>query len=154
MFDRNKTVRYYFNNKALKGFVSMADIYCMENNKDRRKNPRVSVYNPISYVCKDAIGNILEQNIGVVRDVSQSGIQIETFQMIQSKYIFLIFVDTENKQVEAQGETVYCKKIESGKYRIGIRLQGLTEAKLQFLRALIKSYHYQKEATRLNVSSR
>jgi hypothetical protein len=45
---------------------------------ERRKHPRVKVYYPISYVCTDKNGSIVQQNIGVVLNNSQSGILIET----------------------------------------------------------------------------
>ena len=124
----------------------------MENTVEKRKHPRVQVYSPISYLCEDSSGNILEQNMGVARDVSLAGMQIETFQMIQSKYIVLMFSDFKQKILEARGEIAYCKKIGAGKYRIGIKFQGTTQANLNFLRALVKSYHYQKETARESIS--
>jgi hypothetical protein len=80
----------------------------MENTVEKRKHPRVQVYSPISYLCEDSSGNILEQNMGVARDVSLAGMQIETFQMIQSKYIVLMFSDFKQKILEARGEIAYC----------------------------------------------
>ena len=99
------------------------------------------------------MGNILEQNMGVARDVSLSGMQLETFYMIHSKNIVLMFSDLEQKILEARGETAYCKKIRNGKYRIGIKFQGTTETNLEFVKALVKSYHYNKETAQENISS-
>jgi hypothetical protein len=72
----------------------------MGNTAEKRKHPRVQVYSPISYLCEDSMGNILEQNMGVARDVSLSGMQLETFYMIQSKNIVLMFSDFEQKILE------------------------------------------------------
>jgi len=122
------------------------------DNQGKRKYPRVPVYTPLSYICEDSEGNSLEQNMGAVRDVSQTGIQIETFQMIQSKYIFLMSVDLENKAIEARGEVVYCRKNESGKYMTGIKLQGSAKDNIKFVSKIVKFYHYQKDTPRVNNS--
>jgi hypothetical protein len=124
----------------------------MENTVEKRKHPRVQVYTPISYQCEDSSGNILEQNMGVARDVSLTGVQIETYQMIQSKIVVLMFSDYKQQLLQARGKTVYCKKIGKGKYKTGIKLKGSTEANLEFLKALVKSYHYGKETARENIS--
>jgi len=39
---------------------------------ERRKHPRVKVYHPISYVCTDGNDCIVQQNMGVVLNISQS----------------------------------------------------------------------------------
>ena len=45
---------------------------------ERRKYPRVKVYYPISYVCMDKNGRIVQENMGVALNISQSGILVET----------------------------------------------------------------------------
>ena len=41
---------------------------------DRRKFPRVKVFNPVHYDCVDKDGNLLVQNMGLALDISQNGI--------------------------------------------------------------------------------
>ena len=120
--------------------------------KERRKYSRVQIFDPISYLSKDSKGRVLGYNIAVVRNVSQTGIQIETFQAISSDSISLMFFDLDSKEIEIKGEVIYCTKNDSGQYNIGIRLVGTTVENLQFIKALVKSYHYQKEKSRLVVS--
>ena len=120
--------------------------------KERRKYSRVQIYDPISYLSKDSKGKVLGYNIAVVRNVSQTGIQIETFQAISSDNISLMFFDLANKEIEIKGEVVYCTKNDAGQYNIGIRLVGTAAENLQFIKALVKSYHYQKEKSRLVIS--
>jgi hypothetical protein len=59
---------------------------------DRRKFPRVKIFNPISYDCVDKEGIRLDQNMGIALDISQNGILLETAKKIESKNIFLLFV--------------------------------------------------------------
>jgi hypothetical protein len=120
--------------------------------EERRKNPRVEIYSPISYLCKDSKGDITEQNIGIVRNVSQSGIQIETFQEIQTEFVTLIFLGSDRNQVQARGKVVYCRKSNSGQFNIGIKFQETAERNIGLIRALIRSYHYSKDKSRLKIS--
>jgi len=122
------------------------------NNKERRKYPRVPVFTPISYICEDAEGNSLHQNMGVARNVSQTGIQIEPIQMIKSKYILVMFVDLKKKQIETRGEVVYCKNNELGKYITGIKLQGSEKDIIKFVGEIVRFYHYQKDTPRAIIS--
>jgi hypothetical protein len=124
----------------------------MKKDKEKRKYPRVRIYSPISYICEDSEGNSLEQNMAVARDVSQSGIQIETFHMIQSNYILLMFLDLDNDLIEARGRVIYCKKVEPRKYRTGINLQGSNRDNIKFVRELVKSFHYKKETSQMKIT--
>jgi hypothetical protein len=120
--------------------------------KERRKYSRVQIFDPISYLSKDPKGKVIGYNIAVVRNVSQTGIQIETFQAISSDNISLMFFDLSNKEIQVKGEVIYCAKNDYGQYNIGINLVGTAFENLQFIKALVKSYHYQKEKLRLNIA--
>jgi hypothetical protein len=120
---------------------------------ERRKYPRVQIYEPISYLCKDSKGNILEKNIGIARNVSQFGIQIESVQKIQSEYTSLMYCDLDKNQLEIKGKIIYCRMNESGQFNIGIKLEETIEENIQFVKALVKSYFYQKKSSRLVISS-
>jgi c-di-GMP-binding flagellar brake protein YcgR len=120
--------------------------------EERRKYPRVEIYSPISYICKDSKGDIKEQNIGIVRNVSQSGIQIETVQKIQSEFVTLIFLGSDRNQIEAKGKVVYCRRGNSGQFNIGIKFQEAAERNIWLIRSLVRSYHYNKDKSRLKIS--
>ena len=121
-------------------------------NEDRRKYPRVQIFDPISYLSLDSDGKTIHQNVAVVRDVSQTGIRIEAFLEIKAKTLSLMFFDMYKNQIEAKGRVVYCKKNESGQFSIGIQLIGNEAENLRFVRALVKSYHYQKEKSHLTIA--
>jgi len=121
-------------------------------NEDRRKYPRVEIYSPISYLCEDSKGDITEQNTGIVRNVSQTGIQIETFHEIQSDSVTLIFLGPDRNQVKAKGKVVYCRRGDSGQFNIGIKFQETAERNIWLIRALVRSYHYSKDKSQLKIS--
>ena len=120
--------------------------------EERRTYSRVQIYDPISYLSLYSDGEILEQNIAVVRNVSQTGIQIETFLAIRSEYISLMFFDLAQNQIKVKGEVIYCARNDSGQYNIGINFVGKAKENLQFVKALVKSYHYQKEKSSMVIS--
>ena len=120
-------------------------------NKERRKYPRVQLFDPISYLSLDS-GSERLQNVAVVRDVSQTGIQMEAFLEVKSKKLSLMFFDMHKNQIEVKGKVVYCRKNESGQFSIGIQFIGNEAENLRFVKALVKSYHYQKEKSRLAIS--
>jgi len=90
-------------------------------NAERRKNPRVQIFDPISYLSRDSDGGMIQQNVAVVRNVSQTGIQIESFLEIKSKKLSLMFFDLHKNQIEVEGKVVYCKRNGSGQFSDGLR---------------------------------
>ena len=121
-------------------------------NTERRKYPRVQIFDPISYLSLDSDGKTIHQNVAVVRDISQTGIQMEAFLEVKSKKLSLMFFDMHKNQIEVKGKVVYCRRNESGQFSIGIQFIGKEAENLRFVKALVKSYHYQKEKSRLAIS--
>ena len=112
---------------------------------EKRKYPRVKVFSPISYSYVDSESNALVENVSVVLNASQNGIQIETFTEIQSKNIRLRFVDLKQNAFETKGEVIYCKKQQSGIFKIGVRLMGTDAENVNFVKQLVRFYHYSTE---------
>jgi c-di-GMP-binding flagellar brake protein YcgR len=111
---------------------------------DRRKFPRIKVCNPVSYDCVDRDGILQDQNMGIAMDISQNGILLETAQMIQSKYIYLVFVDLENKLIRISGQVVFSVKNKNGNYKNGINFIDDHEENIAFAKKLVQAYHHHK----------
>jgi c-di-GMP-binding flagellar brake protein YcgR len=111
---------------------------------DRRKFPRVKVFNPVHYDCVDKNGNLLDQNMGLALDISQNGILLETAQRIESKNIYLLFVDVDNELIRITARVVFSVKKKDGKYKAGINFQGAHEENIQFAKKIVQAYHHQK----------
>jgi hypothetical protein len=109
---------------------------------DRRKYPRVPICDPISYISIDSEGNPLSRNLGTVQNASQNGLNIETFEAIDSEFALFSFVDLAKKLVEIKGRIAYSRQKQSGKFESGISLQGTSEEMLQFITKLVRAYHY------------
>ena len=111
---------------------------------DRRKFPRVKVFNPVHYDCVDKDGNLLDQNMGLALDLSQNGILLETAQRIESKNIYLLFVDVDNELTRIAARVVFSVKKKDGKYKTGINFQGAHEENIKFAKKIVQAYHHQK----------
>ena len=112
---------------------------------DKRKYPRVKVSNTISYVGEDENGTVVEQCMGVALDISQNGLLIESMQKVESKNLSLMGSTHHNNLIQIKGKVAYCRKDESGKFKIGVMLQGTHEENVHFVKELIRAYHYQKK---------
>ena len=111
---------------------------------DRRKFPRVKIFNPISYDCVDKDGNLIDQRMGIALDISQNGILLETPHILESKYIYLLFVNTDNELMRITGQVIFSVKKKDGKFKTGINFQGAHEETIQFAKKIVQAYHYQK----------
>ena len=111
---------------------------------ERRQYPRVKISNLISYVGKRASGEIIEQSMGKALNVSQSGIFVETPQMVMSEYISLMSIDQNNNLVEIKGQVIYSTVFKAGTFGVGIRFDGMHTENIQFVTKLIKVFNIRK----------
>ena len=112
---------------------------------ERRKHPRVKIFNPISYIGFDADKHILEQNLGIAIDISQTGLLIESTQKVESEYLSLVASNQNNELIEIRAHVAYCRKVDTGKYHMGMILQGSNDESIQFVKELIRAFHYRKK---------
>ena len=111
---------------------------------DRRKFPRIKICNPVSYDSMGADGMVLDQNMGIALDISQNGILLETAQMIQFKYIYLVFVDLENNLIRITGRVAFSVKNKNGNFKSGINFNGDPAENIEFAKKLLQAYQHQK----------
>jgi PilZ domain len=112
---------------------------------DKRKHSRVQICVPISCVSIDEEAMPLDQNMGIIRDVSQTGVGIEAHNDVRSDRLILTFVDLDKRIAEVEGKVVFSKKAASGTYKIGLSLQGDQSEILGFVKKLIRFHHYTKK---------
>jgi hypothetical protein len=112
---------------------------------EKRKYPRIKIFCLISYESVDEDGVILGQSYGTALDITQGGLLLETTSVVNSDYIMLSIIDLKEKVQELKAKVVYCKKTDTGRYRTGIRFQGTKEDNIQFISAIVRSYHSQKK---------
>ena len=116
----------------------------MQNIVDRT-HKRIPINKSLSYNGLDVHLNVVDRYMGVALNISQNGIQLETDRMIYTEHILLMFFDYHSTYISTKGQVVYSNKDQSGKLKTGIKLQGSAGENIQFIKKLLKSYHYQKK---------
>ena len=99
----------------------------------------------MSCIGSDDGGTIIEKIIGVVLDISQNGLLIESIQEVESANLSLMASTKENGLIEIKGKVSDCRKAKSGKFRTGVLLQGTHEENVGFIKELVEAFHYQKK---------
>jgi hypothetical protein len=113
---------------------------------ENRKNARISVSVPVYFSSLDGQGTTLSFSMGVIRDVSQSGVALEVYSAPESELVLLCFIDVSGNTREMRGKTVYSKNVESGMVKMGGLLLGNPAEKIGFVKELVRFHHYTKRS--------
>jgi len=111
---------------------------------EKRRCARVSVGVTVSCVSVESQDRLLDQNKGIVKNVSQAGLRIEAENDVRSDKLKLNFVDLNKSLAEITGKVVSSQKTPSGTYKIGVQLQGNKPDVIQFVSRLVRFHLYQK----------
>lgn len=115
------------------------------DNIEKRKHARVPICVPISCVSIDSESMSLDQNMGIIKDVSQTGVGIDANNDVSSDRLMLTFVDLNKNISEITGKVVFSKKNTSGTYKIGLQLLGKQLEVIKFIKKLVTFHHYTKK---------
>jgi len=91
---------------------------------NKRKYPRVNIYILASFDCYDEDGELFDQKLGVILDISLGGMLIETDDIVKANYVEIVFVNYEHKLMSIVGSIVHSRKSENGKAKTGICFHG------------------------------
>ncbi len=108
---------------------------------ERRRFPRVRTDNPITYALINEKGTNIGQGIGRAVNVSQSGLLLETYEYIGSKYLFLVTTDIEGALVEIVGKVVFSREISKSVFNSGVHFMGEHDDNVKFRREMIRVFH-------------
>jgi len=112
---------------------------------EKRKCARVSIGVPVSCVSVDSKERPLDQNKGIVKNVSQAGLKIEAENDVSSDRLKLAFIDLNKCIAQIAGKVVFSHKTPSGTYKIGVQLQGNNPGIIQFVSKLVRFHYYTKK---------
>ncbi len=121
--------------------------------KEKRRHPRVSTLNLMSYVCLDENENQFDQGMGRTLDISQGGLLMETPAPIESKYILLMAIDFKDELVNIKGQVAHSRKTKEKKFNTGIRFVEPNEKINEIIVGLIKAFNLQKAGHDLKKST-
>ena len=112
---------------------------------NKRKFPRVNIYILASFDCFDEDGELFDQKLGVILDISLGGMLIETDDIVKANYVEIVFVNYEQKIMSIVGSIVHSRKTENGKAKTGICFHGADSENIKITTNLIRTHHYGKK---------
>ena len=112
---------------------------------NKRKYPRVNIYILASFDCFDEDGELFDQKLGVILDISLGGMLIETDDIVKANYVEIVFVNYEHKLMSIVGSIVHSRKSENGKAKTGICFHGGDSENVKIATNLIRTHHYGKK---------
>jgi len=112
---------------------------------NKRKYPRVNIYILASFDCFDEDGELFDQKLGVILDISLGGMLIETDDIVKANYVEIVFVNYEHKLMSIVGSIVHSKKSENGKAKTGICFHGADSENIKIATNLIRTHYYGKK---------
>ena len=112
---------------------------------DKRKYPRVNTKVLASLDCYDEDGELSDQKLGVILDISLGGMLIETDDIVKANYVKIVFVNYEQKLMSIVGSIVHSKKSENGKAKTGICFHGADSENIKIATNLIRTNYYGKK---------
>ena len=77
---------------------------------NKRKHERFDALNLLSYVSIDSDGKEWDQGMGRTLNISESGLQLETHEPVDTKNTLLISIGIEDDLVEIKGKAVYTNR--------------------------------------------
>jgi len=116
--------------------------------KDKRKYPRVNTRVLASLDCFDEDGELFDQKLGVILDISLGGMLIETDDIIKANYVEIVFVNHERKLMNIVGSIVHSRKSENGKAKTGLCFHGADTENVKIATSLIRAHYYGKKILR------
>lgn len=114
---------------------------------EKRKHPRVPVSIHVLCDALDLEGNPRDIHIGVIKDVSQTGLAIELVRSPISEQVSLSFMNVENREVTIKANVVH-SRINLAKTWIGLSLMGPPMEVDQFVTQIIQTHNISYGADR------
>lgn len=109
----------------------------MTSPADRRIHERVESLYLLSFVSQNENGQVLKEGMGRTLNVSEGGILLETFDIIDPQYPLLMTIGLKDELMEIGGRIVHTSLQRDGNYLYGVRFDGVDHEKLKILRRYI-----------------
>ena len=109
---------------------------------DKRKYPRINIWVLASFECYNEDGELFDQKLGAILDISLGGMLIETDDIIKANYVEIVFVNYKNKLMSIVGSIVHSRKSENGKAKTGLCFHGAESENIKIATNLIRTHFH------------
>lgn len=104
---------------------------------ERRKRTRIPTHQAVYFVCKDAGGRPSLQDMGIVLNINQDGLLLESaHNLIGASEIRILASSDDQKPLEVKGNVVYSITVAADRYHAGIAFTDASETTAAFADAL------------------
>lgn len=110
--------------------------------QEKRKYKRVEVNVFSSYESYGDDEEVVEQGIGIIKDISLGGLLIESDIIIYANYIKVRFVNFDNTEKCIVASIVHSRKTEDGKVKTGVCFHSSIDKNTKFVADLIRTHYY------------
>lgn len=115
---------------------------------DKRKYSRINTRVLASLDCYDEDGELFDQKLGIILDISLGGMLIETDDIIKANYVEIVFVNHQNRLMSIVGSIVHSRKSDNGKAKTGVCFHGADIENVKIATSLIRAHYYAKKIPR------
>jgi c-di-GMP-binding flagellar brake protein YcgR len=113
--------------------------------KEQRRCPRIESENIVGYVLYDDKKKKVKQGSGRTRNLSQTGVLLETEAVLKGSYIILVTINLDGNKVKVRGRVVTSRYVESsGCYLTGIEFIGPKDQQIEVIIAFVIAYQHRK----------
>ncbi len=109
--------------------------------EEKRKHPRIKTANLVTYVCVDENDHPLYEGIGETLDISLGGLKMQMSAPIDTDYIMIIAIDTNDEITEIKGEGIYRSEAEPNKFHTGVHFVESDDRIRKFVIEMVKIYN-------------
>jgi c-di-GMP-binding flagellar brake protein YcgR len=103
----------------------------------KRKDPRITSTNLISYVLRDEKDQGIMQGMGRTLNVSEGGMLLETHVPLDPHYVVTVIIALEDELMELKGRIAHSAKLENRGFASGIEFMEMDEEKRRYLRQYV-----------------
>jgi hypothetical protein len=114
------------------------------NSSDKRRHIRVESTNLLNFVCIDEDCQPYHQGMGRTLNVSESGILLETYKVLDPRAHISISIGIEEELVDIEGEVVFLKESAKDTYEAGIRFSQINDKERMILLKFIEAFKGKK----------
>ena len=111
--------------------------------EEKRRHYRIDSQNLLNYVCYDEDDNTIRQGMGRTLNVSKTGILLETHVEPDSGERIELTIGFEEELLTLQGNIVYVRPGQEGKFESGIHFSEVDEASEKLLQQYIEAFRAQ-----------
>jgi len=107
---------------------------------ERRKHPRATSVNILSYVSFDEDRKPLEQGMGETLDIGLGGLLMETIVPIEAQYILLQTINIREELIKIKGEVVFCREAKPKTFHTGVHFIEKNERIIEIVTDMLKCF--------------